>query len=172
MVDFYPTENETHKTPVANSGEVVKVFKKNGQFKITKTNLPSVAGIINLTATPTTFGYNISYDSPSDPLRDQFQGSLPTINPTLEIYDTDILKIKVNVNFANNPDLSRPMIFCTNTDYPYSGIEVGTLKNNIATSGEIVVWYPGVGNTGTYYYRWSETETNPIGGTITVVPTP
>lgn len=171
MADFYSIENETYKTAVANSGEVVKVLKNGGQYKITKTNLPPVAGIINLTAVPSNFYYTINYDSESDPLRDDFQGSLPGFNPTLEIYDTDIISIKVNTNPAEG-NLSRPMIFSTNTTYPYSGINVGTVKNNNATSGEILKWYPGVGNTGTYYYRWSETDINTIGGTITVVPTP
>ena len=70
-------------------------------------------------------------------------------DPTLTIKDTDILVFDVNVDSPSKP---------FNISLTETGTivvpEKHTLINNSIDSG-LVKFYPGVGNTGTYYYRAS-----------------
>lgn len=176
MTNYFPPEPDGNQIYTAESGTIVKVRKEGSNYKIAKLPKPTT-GNIALTATPNgSIGYNINYEYSdttrlrNDTTQPDLSEVLPALNPTLEIYNTDIFSIKVNLeNTTNN---SFPLTISTNSIYPLSGIAVGSLFNNSATSGEYVKWYPGVDASGTFYYVFSDSPQFTMGGTITVIPAP
>lgn len=174
MTNYFPPEPDGNQIYTAESGTVVKVRKEGSNYKIAKLPKPTT-GIISLTATPNQqIGYEVYYEyTDSTRLRNDVESPspseiLPSTNPSLEIYDTDILSIRVDLKDGN----SYPLTISTNSTYPLSGIAIGTLLNNGATSGEYIKWYPGVGVSGTFWYVFSDSPQFTMGGTITVIPTP
>jgi hypothetical protein len=179
MVNFFSPSPTGMTTDIAQSGTSVKIIKRNGNFKLLKTNKPTISATIALTALP--YGskgqvsqWQISYkndDTTTNDNLDRVDTSLPNLNPNISIYDTDIISFEVVAKSISDAG-DRELLFLTDNDsvFPYSGIQVGTLLNNATNSG-VIKWNPGVGNTGTYYYRW-QNSSNAIGGSINVILTP
>ena len=85
-------------------------------------------------------------------------------DPTITIRDTDVLVFDVNVDAPSKP-FSLSLTETGTIVVP----EKHTLLNNAIDSG-LVKFYPGIGNTGTYYYR-ATNDTN-FKGTINVTGNP
>tara|TARA_A100001201_G_scaffold111131_1_gene95048 strand:+ start:121 stop:663 length:543 start_codon:yes stop_codon:yes gene_type:complete len=180
MVNFFSPAPSGVTTDIAESGVSVKLIKRNGQFKLLKTNKSSISATIALIATP--FGqpttiltdWNLAYDSSkttTDDGLDRVDTSLPASSPNITIFDTDVISFDIQAKLSHNPG-DRHLFFLTdnNSVFPYSDIRVGTVINNGANSG-LVQFHPGVGNTGTYYYVRQDDST-PRGGQINVISTP
>jgi len=167
MADSFPVSDGDYNILSADSGNLVKVYRDNNSFRILKTNLPSVYGTISVTAQPyPSIYYAISLNAGSDPDRN---GQLfPSSNPTITIYDTDILTINVIPDPGGTP---YPLAITNNTSQPFEAVTVGSVSNNITGNGTIR-WYPGAGNTGTFYYLYYFATSATFGGVITVEPTP
>lgn len=164
MADNYPISDGDYIVFTAQSGTSVKIYKDGPSFKLLKTNYPPVSGIISLTAKPyPPLYYLVNQTEDSDP--DRAGQLFPTTNPTITIYDTDILKISVLLSDASQ---SYPIVITTNTNLPLNPVRVGTILNNNTGSG-IIRWYPGVGNTGVFHYLYANSVTTPFGGTINVI---
>ena len=180
MVNFFSPAPSGVTTDIAESGVSVKLIKRNGQFKLLKTNKSSISATIALIAVPygnpagTVSSWNLAYDSSkttTDDSLDRTDTSLPVANPNITIFDTDVISFDIQAKLSYNPG-DRETFFLTdnNSVFPYIGIQVGTVVNNSANSG-LVQFHPGVGNTGTYYYVWKDSAT-PYGGQINVISTP
>ncbi len=179
MVNFFSPSPTGITTDIAQSGTGVQIIKRNGNFKLLKTNKPTISATIALTALPfgsvgTVSSWQMSYkndETTTNDNLDRADTSLPATNPNISIYDTDIISFDVGAKTFTNLG-ARFTLFLTpdNSVFPYSGIQVGTLLNNVINSG-IIKWNPGVGNTGTYYYRWQDSSAA-IGGSINVISTP
>ena len=81
-------------------------------------------------------------------------------DPTITMNDSDILAFTIN---ADSP--SKPLSISTTETGTIVPPTNHTLLNNSIDSG-VLKWYPGVGNTGTFFYR-ATNDTN-FKGTITV----
>ena len=165
MVDFFAYSDGDHSLFSASSGTIVKVYKDNGDFKIIKTNKPNVYGTVALTATPyNPLYYEIDYIDGSD--EDRAGALLPSANPTITIYDTDILRIDVSPD-AVSAEYRMALYLNDQTTL----VTENSISNNITGNGTIR-WYPGAGNTGTFYYLYYDSVSSPFGGQINVIATP
>lgn len=91
---------------------------------------------------------------------DRLSNFVSSADPTLNIKDTDILVFNIN---TDSP--SKPFSLSTTSTSTVVPPTKHTLLNNNINSG-VLKWYPGVGNTGTFYYR-CPSDTN-FKGTINV----
>ncbi len=164
------------------TGVLAEVIKKDGKFKVIKTNKPPLSATISLTAVPAgtpagstrvqswTLDYINAETTTSNSL-DRSGTALPATDPTIYIHDTDIISLFVKPKtFSNTGDVFTLVLTADASSPPYTGIQSGSIVNNPEDSG-VIKWNPGVGNTGNFFYRWND-GTSAVGGTINVTPTP
>lgn len=180
MADYYFPSPSGNTTDIRESGTIVKIIKKNSKFKVIKTNKPTIGDTISLTATPVgspnsvtqwSLSYNNSETTTDDNL-DRSDTSLPDTNATINIYDTDLLSILVlPKTFSNAGEVANLILTSNASSHPYQSLSVGSVVNNPENSG-VIKWNPGVGNTGTFFYRWKDSlGVSSAGGTINVTST-
>tara|TARA_R100000005_G_C4999191_1_gene205892 strand:+ start:1800 stop:2360 length:561 start_codon:yes stop_codon:yes gene_type:complete len=161
------------------TGVLAEVIKKDGKFRVIKTNKPPLSATISLTAVPAgskgvvtqwTLDYIDAETTTSNSL-DRSGTPLPALNPVIYIHDTDIISLFVKPKtFSDAGDVATLVLTADASSYPYSGIQSGSIVNNPEDSG-VIKWNPGVGNTGNFFYRWNG-DASAVGGTINVTPTP
>ena len=181
MTDYFHPSPSGNTAYIRESGTIAKIIKKNGSFRVIKTNKPPINDTIALTAKPggspgSVTSWTLSYDSSAtttDDSLDRSDTALPASNPTIHIHDTDLLSILVlPKTFSNAGDTETLVLTADASSHPYELIAVGSVVNNPEDSG-VIKWNPGVGNTGTFFYRWEGSSVSAaVGGTINVTSTP
>lgn len=162
----------SYTTYTAESGSIVSLYKKGtNDFRLLNNSPPIITSTIQFNMY-LEFNGNFWIVNKINNQTDRAGGPNTIINPTLTIWDTDILVLH---HINPGPGASDPTAILTLSSTNTVQVEPptqDTLLYNPASVGETIQWYPGVGNTGTFYYSKDPIAVNYIGGQIIVIPNP
>ena len=129
------------------------VARYSGESHVSNIQKPFITNTYTFTVGQSVFSYLLTGT-------DRVSNFVSSSDPTLTINDTDIIEFDVD---ADSP--SKPFAISTTSAGSIVAPTQHTLVNNSVDSG-VVKWYPGAGNTGTFYYR--ATNDASFKGTINV----
>lgn len=156
----------------AESGSLVSIQKKsNNDFRLIQMNYPTISNTIEFNIKiNNSANFFIVSTVPDGIYRDP---SYPNpYNPTITIWDTDIIKFNHILN-TYTPDLSNVILtIAANNSDPLEEITQHTVLNNNCSPDETLRWYPGINNTGTFYYLNNPISIFDVGGVINVIHNP